>query len=244
MANFKEHLIVGTVAGGFGATSLLVAGQADPQAVLIYLSAATIGSVLPDIDADNSTPLHIAFSFFAVLLAFFTLFSQEARLSIVELLVLWLAVYLFFKLVVFALFIRTTVHRGVFHSIPAGVMFGFLTTIMMSKLFQFSDKVAWLAGGFVFFGYLAHLLLDELFSLNLFGEGGVKHSLGSAFKLYSSDLRATAVLYAVTIGLFFLMPDLGGTFKGTFAATTWQVIQERLLPKGGWFGSGIDMGLW
>ena len=160
MANFKEHLILGTVVGGFGATSLLVAKQADPQAVLLYLSAATIGSVLPDIDADDSTPLHIAFSFFAILLAFFALFSQESRLSIVELLALWLAVYLFFKLAVFALFIRTTVHRGVFHSIPAGVMFGFLTSILMSKLFQFSDKVAWFSAGFVLIGYLVHLLLD------------------------------------------------------------------------------------
>ena len=236
MANFKEHVTVGTVIGGLAATSLLVAGQADPHEVILYLSAAIIGAVLPDIDADNSTPLHIAFSFFAILLAFFVLFRHATLLSVVELLILWLVVFLFFKLGVFALFIRTTIHRGVFHSLPAAVLFGFVTTIMMAQLFQFSDKVAWLTGGFVFLGSIVHLLLDELFSLNLFGQGGVKHSLGSAFKLYSSDRKATGILYAVTFGVFFLTPQLDGVVSETFAPKTWQVVQERFLPKHGWFG--------
>ena len=243
MANFREHLTVGTVVGGLAATSLLVAGQADPQAVFLYLSAAIIGSVLPDIDADNSTPLHIAFSFFAILLAFFTLFSQATKFSVIELLLLWLIVFLFFKLVVFALFIRTTVHRGVFHSIPAGILFGFLTTILTSQLFQLANKTAWLAGLFVFLGFIVQLLIDELFSLSLFGRGGVKHSLGSAFKLYSRDWRATGILYIATIGLFFLTPNLDNTFQETFSAQTLQTIQERFLPNSGWFGTGISMGL-
>lgn len=243
MANFKEHLTVGTVVGGLGSTSLLVAGQADPQTVLMYLSAAIIGAILPDIDADNATPLHMAFSFFAILFAFLTLFSQGARLSVVELLILWLAVFLFFRLVVFALFIRTTIHRGIFHSIPAGILFGFVTATLMAELFQSSHKVAWLMGGFVLMGYLVHLLLDEMVSLNLLGLGGVKHSLGSAFKLYSRDWKATGLLYAVTLGLFFLTPPLDESVQETFTPKTWQTVQERFLPEKSWFGTTMDTGL-
>lgn len=236
MANFKEHVIIGTLSGGFAATSLLVANQADPQAVILYLAAAIVGSILPDIDADNSTTLHMLFSLGAILLAFFTLFSQVTHLSVIELLLLWLLVYLFFKLAVFELFIRATVHRGVFHSLPAAVMFGFVMAILMFRLFQFSEKVAWLAGGFVGFGYLTHLLLDELYSLNLFGQGGVKHSLGSAFKLYSQHWPATITLYVITIGLYFLTPAINTPLQETFSSNTWQVMQERLWPKSGWFG--------
>lgn len=236
MANFKEHLSIGTVVGGLAATSLLVAEQADPPAVLLYLMLAIIGSVLPDIDADTSTPLQVAFTFFAILFAFLALFRLAPYLSVIELVVTWFLVFLFFKLAVFALFIRITVHRGIFHSLPAAIFFGFLTTLTLSHAFQLSDKVAWLAGGFVLLGCVTHLLLDELFSLNLLGVGGVKHSLGSAFKLYSTDWRATAMLYVCMIGLFFLLPRFHVVHAEVWTAKTWQILEARLLPSHGWFG--------
>ncbi len=235
MANFKVHLTTATVAGGLGALSLFVAGTIDNQGVLICLTAAIIGGLLPDIDADNSTPLHIAFTFFATLFSFLILFSQGEWLSVVELIILWLLAYLFFKLVVFELFIRTTVHRGIFHSLPAAVFFSFLTAIFFHRLFDFQPSVAWLPALFVFLGFFVHLLLDELYSLNFFG-GGIKHSFGSAMKLYSSNFLATALIYAVTIALFFITPSLDGLEADIFNPDTLANISQRFLPAGHWFG--------
>lgn len=243
MAGFKTHLSAATAVGGAGSISLLVAGQADPRSVLLYLAATIIGGVLPDIDSDTSTPLHIAFSFFSILFSFLVMFSQGTTLSVVELLIVWLMAFLFFKWVVFQLFIRITVHRGIIHSIPAGLFFGFLTAIFVFHLFHLSETVAWITGMFVFIGYMVHLLLDELYSLNLLSPEGVKHSWGSAFKLFSRDWKMTAIIYVATIGLFFLTPSVGTTFQTTLTKTTLSSIHQRFLPKNGWFGTPIKFGL-
>ena len=239
MAQFKAHLTMATVAGGLGALSLFVAGQIDTQDTLICLTAAIIGGLLPDIDADNSTPLHIAFTFFATLFSFFVMFSQGEHFSVLELVAVWLLAFLFFKLVVFELFIRATVHRGVFHSLPAGVLFSFLTAIFFYWLFGFSAKEAWLPGIFLFFGFFVHLLLDEIYSLNFLDSGGVKHSFGSAMKLYSSNFIATGILYAVTIALYFATPSLEDVGDDIFNLNTLENIAARFMPSGNWFGIDI-----
>ena len=240
MASFKAHLTSGNIVGGVGGLSLYVAGQVDAQGMLGCLTAAIIGGILPDIDADNATPLHIAFTFFAVLFSFLVVFSQGDRLSVAELLILWLLAFLFIKLVVFELFVRITVHRGVFHSVPAAVLFGFLTAIFLHRLFQLPAKISWLAGIFLGAGFILHLLLDELYSLNMFGGGGVKQSLGSALKLYSDNLKATAILYAVTIALFFATPGLDEVRNETLTAKTWDGVRARLIPEETWFGVRVS----
>ena len=49
-------------------------------------------------------------------------------------------------------------------------MFWFLTAAVFHHLMGQHEGVAWLAGGFVFVGYLTHLVLDELYSVDLMGK--------------------------------------------------------------------------
>ncbi|MBF0370599.1 MAG: metal-dependent hydrolase [Magnetococcales bacterium] len=239
MADFKTHLTVATVAGGLGSTSLLVAERVSQGDALVCFVAAILGGILPDIDADNSTPLNIAFTLGAIVFSFLVMFGQTGGgLSVVELVGIWLVAFLFFKSVIFKIFTWSTVHRGIFHSLPAGVLFGFIMAIWLTKGYAFSGISAWLAGGFLFFGFVIHLLLDEIYSLNLLGVGGVKNSFGTAFKLYSSDPLASAFMYGGVGVLFLFMPESQGVVERVMTPETWGTITSRFLPSGSWYGWG------
>lgn len=236
MADFNVHVATGAIAGGVGVTALMSADRMDPQTGLICFFAAMIGGVLPDVDADESVLLNLIFTFFALLASFFVMFSQLGGHAILESIILWLLAFLFVKLAVFELFTRTTTHRGIFHSLPAGLFFACATAVLMSRLFHQPASAAWLTGLFVLTGCLVHLLMDELYSLNLFGVGGVEHSLGSAFKLYSRELWATAAMIAATVVAFLLAPSPAELVGSLFTLETLEAIRGRLLPAGHWFG--------
>lgn len=236
MAGFNIHVSVAAVVGGVGVTTLMSAGQSDPQTGLLCFFAAMLGGVLPDVDADESIPLNLAFTFGALLGSFFVMFSQVAVYSIVELILIWLVTFLLIKLAVFELFTRLTIHRGIFHSLPAGLFFACATVTLLSRLFHHSAQESWLAGLFILVGYWVHLVLDELYSLNLFGVGGVAHSLGSAFKLYSRNWWVTGAMYGAVVVFYLLTPSLSEMVDGVFVPGTWQGVQARLLPVGAWFG--------
>ena len=215
--------------------------------MLVYLGLGTLGSLLPDLDADNSTPVQIGFTVVSVTLAFMAMFLlADTFSSVAELVLLWLAIYLLFRWLVFALFTRLTRHRGVFHSLPAAALSGMLTAILGERLLGYPALQAWIGGGFVAFGYLLHLALDEIYSVNLFGTHA-RRSLGSAFKLWSSRSHAASIyLYGACLLAFALAPDQGAIVRVISAPETYARIGQRLLPEGGWFqlvpaGSGRDI---
>ncbi|MBF0195186.1 MAG: metal-dependent hydrolase [Magnetococcales bacterium] len=235
MAGFKAHFFTAAIAGGTVATSLLSVGVLTQNSLLLCFAAALLGGVLPDIDSDTSTVLTVSFTSLSLIFSFFILFSQVEHLSTIESLLLWFAVFLFFKIIVFGLFTKLTVHRGIFHSIPAAFLSLFLTTILLNKLFNLDNKTVWLVGSFLFLGFIIHLILDELASLNIFSLGGVKKSFGSAAKLYSSNLIATGTLYLATLLLYTLTPATDGIFSHLTDPITLKMIAIQFLPTDGWF---------
>jgi len=65
---------------------------------------------------------------------------------------------------------------------------------------------AWLAAAFVCGGYLIHLLLDELYSVNFMGST-LKKSFGSALTLFNrSSWLSYLLLYAIVGAGFYLLP--------------------------------------
>jgi hypothetical protein len=195
-----------------------------------------MGGVLPDIDADHSTPIQILFSALAVLLAFFTVFSTAGAYSIVELSLVWLCVYVLIRYVACTLFARFTVHRGIFHSLLAAVFFWFLTTAVTYHVFTMPPFNAWLTGCFVCLGYIVHLVLDEIYSVDLMG-ASIKKSFGTALKLGSiTNITATLLLGVVTVGLFYLATPRADLFVQTLANHyIYDNIRQKLWPKERWF---------
>ncbi|MBF0142781.1 MAG: metal-dependent hydrolase [Magnetococcales bacterium] len=235
MADFHGHVTAATIASGLGGASLLVTGLSGVEGVLLCFAAGILGGVLPDIDADDSIPLELAFSFVSTAFAFLVVFALASRLTVVELLLLGFACAAFVKRVVFRLFNRLTVHRGLIHSIPAGLLFSFGFTASLHSLLGFSPRLSWLAGGFLLLGYWLHLVVDELYGLNLFGTGGAKRSSGRALKWHSSNWLATLALYAAVVGAFFLTPDSQGLLADIFRDETLRGIRTRFVPEGSWF---------
>lgn len=241
MASFGVHLAGGLIAAGLAATTALAAGLADPGEMLAYLALGVLGSLLPDIDADNSAPVQISFTVASIALAFGAMFLlAEVFSSAAELAAIWLATYLFFRWLVFALFTRLTTHRGILHSIPAAAFSGLLTAAAADHFLHLSAFQAWLGGAFVSFGYLVHLALDEIYSVNLFGMR-TKRSLGTALKLWSPGNHAASLyLYVACLGALFAAPDPTEFQRVMGSSQTYARIGERLLPREAWFQPRIS----
>ncbi|MFO7748910.1 MAG: metal-dependent hydrolase [Desulfobacteraceae bacterium] len=233
MADFKTHLTVTSLCSSITSTMLLASAVATPQEVLLYFILGVVGGLLPDIDSDTSISVRLLFTFIATVISFLVMFKQQADNTVMELFLVWVGSFAFIKFFLFSLFTKVTTHRGIIHSIPASVFFGFIATIVINRVFCFNDFVAWMAGLFVFGGSIIHLLLDELFSLNMAG-AKPKKSAGTALKFGSmGDLRSTAFIYVVIALLFVATPDHRRFFSVVFDADTYQHLE--FFPKDVWF---------
>jgi membrane-bound metal-dependent hydrolase YbcI (DUF457 family) len=92
-----------------------------------------------------------------------------------------------------------SVHRGMFHSIPALLIAGELTFLA----YQHPDqKVKLLMAVGVMLGFGSHLILDEIYSVQFAGPMiRLKASAGSAVKLIGKDWGANIVAYGLMFTL-------------------------------------------
>jgi hypothetical protein len=125
-------------------------------------------------------------------------------------------------------------HRGIFHSIPMALIWGLLTTILMYRFFGFNSLVAWVYGILMSLGYLVHLLLDEVYSVDLRNRR-IKRSAGSAFKFFSVRNNLDALkyifLYSILVGLLMYAPDSSTVKRTLFSNDGWSRFMDVLLPN-------------
>jgi membrane-bound metal-dependent hydrolase YbcI (DUF457 family) len=209
---------------------------AGPREVGLYFLLGGLGGLLPDIDSGNSVPIQLAFTLASILLAFLLMFGAARWFpSLGELLVIWIAAFLLLRRVLFALLGRLTTHRGIFHSIPAALFFTLLGATLGFWLWPLTPSESWLCGLFIGFGYLVHLLLDELYSVNLYGLR-TRRSAGSALKFwYRKSPPASVAMYLAVLLLFPFAPELAALQRTLATHEVSQRIGERLLPQQGWF---------
>lgn len=240
MANFPTHIVVGTIVAGTLATLTLAADVIAPENLVAVTLAGSLGSVLPDIDLKDSRPSRALFAGLAVFFSFALLFHFAPRLSIAEMWALWLGSLLFVRYGLHTAFHRLAVHRGVWHTWIAGLASAFACVIMFYYVFERPDGVAWLAGGFLFIGFLTHLILDEIYSVDVLGNR-IKKSFGTAFKPF--DFRnpiGSAVMAAAAVALLFLTPSISTFYDGITSRPMWASLNARMLPKDSWFGVVLD----
>jgi hypothetical protein len=214
----------------------MVVQLANHTQVLWYFAMGVIGGFLPDVDHDNSVPLRMALHVCSLLTAFMVMFSKASQLSVVELLLLWVVVYLFARVLLFFVITRVTVHRGMLHSVPAALLAGLLVIAIAHYLLSVPLQVAWFCGLFLSAGYLVHLLLDEFYSVDLYGRG-FKRSFGTAFKFYSpNNWPATFLIYALLLGGIMFIPMDRHWLEAMTNPQVYQSIGQRFWPSdGGWF---------
>ncbi len=231
MADFNTHVVVAAAASGLATTLLVISGIASPGIVVTCFILGVAGGLLPDIDSPTSVPIRIAFALVSVIAGFAIVFTFGHQYSLLELVLLWIGSFVLIR-GLFGLINRCSVHRGLIHSIPAGVIFGLVTTVFMFYGLKLSAVEAWLCGLFVIMGFWVHLLLDELYSVNLYGKKlRFKRSFGTAFKAGKLNRPySTVALYLMVIGLLVLSPSPKPLADTVFNGDVYRQIQQRLVP--------------
>ncbi|MGB1311173.1 MAG: metal-dependent hydrolase [Leucothrix sp.] len=230
MANFNTHLSVAAVASGLISTLCLQVGFVNSQDAMILILMGTIGGILPDIDLHYSHPSRIIFSILGIIFAFLWVLSEENTLSISELWAVGIVIYCSIRYGLWKIFNLYTKHRGAIHSVAAAAFSMLLTTVICSHFYDKNDFTSWLIGFVVFIGFIIHLLLDELYSVD-FMNRRIKRSFGTALKLVDTRYAYTSSLIIVLgIGLFFFTPSATRFADTLLSAETYQLIWHRLLP--------------
>lgn len=203
VADFRTHISVSTAAGvaygaaGYGWMEMPLATS------IIAGSLCSVAGMLPDLDSDSGRPVREMVCFGAAAIPMF-LFDRVGKLSCnpEEMVVFGAAMYVLIRFVGGAILKKCTVHRGMFHSIPALVI-AFLSAYLICQNGDVEMRL-FKAGG-VALGFFSHLLLDEIWSIQWTGLGPrVKKSFGTALKFSSDNTAASSFAYALVMFVGFL----------------------------------------
>ncbi|MEX2091144.1 MAG: metal-dependent hydrolase [Pirellulales bacterium] len=195
MAGFKMHVTVSSLLGCGYAGAGLVYGLHTDTAVLGGALCGFSG-MLPDLDSDYGTPLRETMAFTAATIPMLLLHRfQSFGLRPDEMALLGITVYLLMRFGITTLIRKYTVHRGMFHSIPAGMIFAGLAFLICGGTDDLN--VRYFKSGAVLAGFMSHLILDEIYSVEWrSGAWRLKKSSGTAFKLWGDDGWANFTCYA------------------------------------------------
>lgn len=214
MASYRGHLTFSTVLGAAYGSVGASAFDLDWGPVFLGAGLTALGGLLPDLDSDSGVPVRELFSLAAVVVPLMLLrrflhhgYTPEQALALMA------GLYVLIRFGLSRVFRRMTVHRGMFHSVPAmliaglAVFLGYHSPDLKVRLF--------LAGGTAL-GFLSHLVLDEVYSVDFLGRRfhGNKYA-GTALKFFSPSWSATLIAYALLAGLGYLAwLDLGARRSG------------------------------
>jgi hypothetical protein len=210
MADFKTHLAVATAASLLSSTYLFTTSTLLTSLDwLLLFVLGMLGGILPDIDSDHSTPTRLLFNLLGILAMGAVLHLFGAGLHYLPLLVLMALAYVGVRFGVYWFFAEMTVHRGIYHSVVAGLLLSLLLVNLMMYM-KFHPFMAWAGGACLFLGFNVHLLLDEFYSVDFNGVE-LKASWGSAFKLIDYRRPGISGLWvAGAVGLFSVTPHFEG----------------------------------
>ncbi|MCQ2975784.1 MAG: metal-dependent hydrolase [Bacteroidales bacterium] len=224
MADFKTHVELGA-ATGFAVAIVSYNWNLIPNAYMavIVFFATLIGSFLPDMDSDSGLPVKIIFTFYAYFMAAMTLYWMHVAGANLPLKIFVpVASFCFVKLYLQNFFNKHTNHRGIFHSFPAYIL-SFLVALFIASTTKLSIREQFVISFAVSCGYLCHLILDELWSMNVVSEGifgnkkytmdqiihrhfGVKKSFGTALDLgFNQKEKIPGILAWASVIVLFII---------------------------------------
>lgn len=203
MAGFRTHITVSTALGiGYGAAAHFWYGF-PPATCALGASLCAASGMLPDLDSDSGRPLREMITLTASLVPMLLIHRfQEWHMTHDGIALAGIATYLGIRFGLAAVLKRLTVHRGMFHSIPACLIAGELAFLLCE-----SDTldVRYFKAAAVMLGFMSHLVLDEIWSIE-FKRGLVhlKSSSGTALKFWGDQTWPNLFTYACVGVLSFL----------------------------------------
>lgn len=194
MADFKTHV---TFSSAIGAGYAVVASGVgfDLSTALVAGGLCGVSGMLPDIDSDSGVPRREALGFAAALVPMLLIDRfKQMDLGHDQMALLAAIIYFGVRFVAADLIGRWSVHRGMWHSIPAVLIFAGLA-FLISGAEDVFDR--YLKAAAVGLGSFSHLLLDEIYSVDTRGVvPKFKKSFGSAIKFFGKKGWANFSTYA------------------------------------------------
>ena len=215
MAGFRTHIGVSTLAGiGYGTAGYFCG--IPLSACMVSGGLCSVSGILPDLDSNSGVPVRETMSLIAavvpaLMIPRFMQLGFDTEHMVLAAGVIYLAV----RFGVAEIFKRYTVHRGMWHSVPAAAIAGLLTFLIVSGT---ALEIRLFKTAAVVLGFMIHLLLDEIWSVELRrGRLRIKKSLGTAIKFWTtkglwpnvSTYGKLALLVALVIEDPYLMDQLG-----------------------------------
>lgn len=203
MAGFRTHITVSTLCGvAYGGAAVNPLGF-TPETAFLAAGVTAVGGMLPDLDSDSGVPVRELSSLAAAVVPLLLMPRLMANgLSHEGVLATLAGLYLLIRYGASWVLNKVSVHRGMFHSIPAMLVSGLVVYLEYHSPDQ---RIRMLLAGGLMLGFLSHLVLDEIYSVDFNGVRlKLKSSAGSALKFVSPSWIATAVCYGLLGGLGFL----------------------------------------
>jgi hypothetical protein len=202
MAGFKTHVTTSTAIGiAYGAGAYAAYDVPWPSCLLAG-GLCGVSGMLPDLDSEPGVPLRESVSFAAAVVPMLMIQRwQQLELSRESIVLVSGLLYLLIRFGFGHLLSSLTVHRGMFHSLPALAIVGELTYLVCAH------ENPWMRCFFavaVMCGFASHLVLDEIWSLDL-KHLRVKSSFGTAVKLWGDCWWANLATYANVVILALLI---------------------------------------
>lgn len=200
MASYQGHLMTSSVLGAAYGSVGVLGLDLNWGPAFLGAGVTAVGGLLPDLDSDSGVPVREMFNLAAALTPLLLIERFRAlKFTGEETLVLLVAVYLIIRYGVSYVFKHWTVHRGMFHSIPAMLIAGLSVYLLYHSP---EERIRWFVAIGVMLGFLSHLVLDELCSVDFMGARiKLNKFAGSAVKLWSKSAPATIFTYLILVVL-------------------------------------------
>ena len=204
MAGFKTHITTSTAMGvayGAGAGYFY---DVSPSACVLAGGLCSVSGMLPDLDSDSGVPLRESIAFTAAVVPMLMMPRFRTMGFTPESMVLaGGAIYLFIRFGLARLLQKFTVHRGMFHSLPAALIAAEIAFLVCARE-DLSRR--YFNAGAVFLGFMSHLVLDEIWSVGIArGRVYLKSSSGTALKFWGMSTWGNVSTYAKVILLSYLV---------------------------------------
>lgn len=198
MADFKTHMTVSTGLGIAYGTIGYTQFQIPLGSCLIAGGLCSLSGMLPDLDSDSGIPVRETLAFTSAVIPLLMMERFERiGMSHASMVVAGGLTYFFLRFVAWEVFKRYTKHRGMWHSIPAAVIAALIAFLISSSQ---DISLRMFRSWAVFLGFMSHLAMDELYSVDLNGRL-VKKSFGTAMKFFGKNRWANITTYAKLVAL-------------------------------------------
>ncbi len=203
MADFKTHITGSTIVGvGYGYWGVFHQGMSIESGVLAA-GLCSVAGMLPDLDSDSGVPLRETSMFASATVPMLMIDRfRDLQLSHEMMALAAMVIYVVIRFGVVEIFRRYTVHRGMWHSIPAAAVCGLAAYLLMPCP---AESVRIYKSAAVVVGFLVHLILDEIWAIDFrLGRFRIKKSFGTALKFWGDSPWANLTVYAKLALLVYL----------------------------------------